>query len=184
MSLARKGKLIGSNSRFNVWFEPVNDKYGNKVKDYLIVDPVLKNEQEVAGVAILPIVDEKIGLIEIYRPALDKTFLEIPHGFVEENESNQKSAIRELLEETGVNCQTISSLGLLTPDSGIIGARVELFVAIGRMGTQQVGCELGIEGMHLFERKEIEEMIISGVIQDSFTLAALLKLILKDQADE
>jgi ADP-ribose pyrophosphatase YjhB (NUDIX family) len=51
---------------------------------------------------MLPIVDNKIGLVEIYCPALKKNCWELQHGFIEINETDRSAAIRELKEETGI----------------------------------------------------------------------------------
>ena len=72
--------LFGSNEVFNFFFEHLVDDQGNEVKQYFILEPKKIREDRVAGVGILPIVDGKIGLIEIYRPALKRNCWEIPHG--------------------------------------------------------------------------------------------------------
>jgi hypothetical protein len=41
----------------------------------------------IIGAAILPVFEEKIVLIEMFRPALDKSCLEIPHGFLMSDET-------------------------------------------------------------------------------------------------
>src|SRR5512142_2990126 len=92
-------RLIGENSRFHVFFEHVADGQGHEVPDYLVVAPKRQSGNMVTGVAILPVIDGKIGLVRIYRPAIRDWSWEIPHGFVEEGEEAHASAIRELVEE-------------------------------------------------------------------------------------
>lgn len=67
----------------------------------------------VTEVAILPIVDGWVGLIRIYRPAIRTYTWEISHGFVDEEESDHSSALRELLEKTEL---TVGSKGFFRWD--------------------------------------------------------------------
>ena len=170
-------RLVCENTKFFIYFDHVIDKAGSEVRDYLVVAPKNAGENLVTGVAILPIVDGQVGLIRIYRPAIRAYSWEIPHGFVDEGESDNLSALRELLEETGltVKAEYFSSLGYITPDSGILAARVHLFLAESCYTTQPIQRELGLREFHLFPFREFEEMIGRSEIQDTFTLAAWCK---------
>lgn len=55
-------------------------------------------------------IDELI-LVKQFRPALNQYTLEFPSGAIDELESPQKAAARELYEETGFVCQTLDCLG-------------------------------------------------------------------------
>ena len=173
----RDRRLVCENTRFFVYFDHVIDKAGSEVRDYLVVTPKNARKNLIAGVAILPAFDGRVGLIRIYRPAIRDYSWEIPHGFVEEGETDNLTALRELLEETGliVESNCFSSLGYITPDSGIIAARVHLFLAEGCYKTQQIQPELGLSGFRFFSFFEMEEMIERSEIQDTFTLAAWCK---------
>lgn len=54
------------------------------LKRNLVVEPKQKSSNLITGVGILPMVEDKIGLIQIYRPAIRNYSWEIPHGFVDE----------------------------------------------------------------------------------------------------
>ena len=114
-----------TNQVFHVSYVQVEDENGHIVPEYLIVEPKHHDEALLSGVAILPIVDDSIGLVEIFRPALNKTLFEIPHGFIEPGETPEQACLRELAEETGIICQEddITNLGLVAPDSGVIEVR-------------------------------------------------------------
>jgi len=170
-------RLACENTKFFVYLDHVIDKTGSEVSDYLVVAPKSTGKNLVAGIAILPIIDGQVGLVRIYRPALRAYVWEIPHGFVNEGEDEETSALRELLEETGlvVSPNGISSLGFITPDSGVIAARGHLYVVEAGYLTSQREHELGLGEFRFFPLREFEEMIERSEIQDSFTLAAWCK---------
>lgn len=177
-------RLVCENTKFFVYFDHVIDKAGDEVKNYLVVAPKNAGKNLVTGVAILPIVDRQVGLIRIYRPAIRDYSWEIPHGFVDEGETDDSSALRELLEETGltVESESFSSMGYITPDTGVLAARVHLFLAETGHATQQIQRELGLREFCFFPFAEFEEMIKRSEIQDTFTLAAWCKYQLLQKA--
>ena len=177
-------RLACENAKFFVYFDHVIDKAGSEVRDYLVVSPKNTGKNLVTGVAILPIIDGQIGLIRIYRPAIRAYSWEIPHGFVDEGESDPSSALRELLEETGLSVavEHFSSMGYITPDTGVLAARVHLFLAEACYATQPIQRELGLREFRFFPFWKLEEMIARSEIQDTFTLAAWCKYQLLQKA--
>lgn len=169
-----KRTLTASNLRFDIYFDHVKDDFGNEVKEYLVVSPKNTRANLVAGCAVLPIANNSVGLIRIYRPAIRDYSLEIPHGFIEEGETNECSAIRELLEETGISIvdSQITNLGLITPDSGVIEARMQLYIAKGCYVSRSPVRELGLVDFKFYPIKIFEDMIKKSIIQDSITISA------------
>jgi len=75
------------------WFSIVKFNY-KKLEYFKLNQP--------AGVIIVPLTkDNKLILIEQYRPCLSKKTIEFPAGSLEKNESILDCAKRELFEETG-----------------------------------------------------------------------------------
>lgn len=168
-------RLMCENSKFYVYFDHIVDGKDEEVMDYLVVSPKNTNANLITGVAILPIVDEQVGLVRIYRPAIRDFSWEIPHGFLDKGENDHTSANRELLEETGLVVKEISSLGFLTPDAGILAARVHLYQAECYPGSVQRQKELGLRDFRYFTFEEIDGKIKQSIIQDSFTIVAWSK---------
>lgn len=64
------------------------------------------------GVIVLALTErEEIVLVRQFRPAVRQVTLELPCGGVDEGESPLEAARRELHEETGFVCPTLSALG-------------------------------------------------------------------------
>ena len=170
-------RLACENAKFFVYFDHVVDRAGGEVQDYLVVSPKNADVNLVTGVAILPVLDTQIGLIRIYRPAIRDYAWEIPHGFIDEGEVDKSSALRELLEETGLAVESdhFSSLGYITPDAGVLAARVHVFLAEACFASKKILPELGLRDFRFFSFMEFEEMIERSEVQDTFTLAAWCK---------
>ena len=67
----------------------------NKIKDYHSFE--LQDYTSIIAINS----DKKIILVEQFRPAVNKTTLELPGGIVESDEGPKKTVIKELFEETG-----------------------------------------------------------------------------------
>lgn len=171
-------KLVAENSKFNIYFDHVLDLAGHEVPNYLVVSPKLTGRNLVTGVGILPLMNDQVGLIRMYRPALRSFSWEIPHGFVDEGEQDRTAAIRELMEETGLTTGELSELGYMTPDSGIVAARVHLYLADNCAKTDRAVGEVGLRELQFFSISEFQKMVRSSEIQDSFTLSAWCKYVL------
>ena len=70
-------------------------------------------------VTVLAITDDnKILLVEQYRPVLETSTLEFPSGHIEKNEIPKNAAKRELFEETGYRACEMILLGDMYSDTG------------------------------------------------------------------
>lgn len=171
-------RLALENARFLVYMDELRGQGHLLVRDYLVVIPKTVNPGMITGVAVLPICEEKFGLLQVYRHPLEADSWEVPRGFVDEGESDVVSALRELEEETGLSCDPAKafSLGVIAPDAGVLASRLHLFVATECVQTRPYGpTEMGHKEFRLFNANEIEKMIRHSVIQDPSTLAAYFK---------
>lgn len=127
-------------------------------------------DPRIAGVAILPVWQEKVLLIRHFRHATRAWHLEIPRGFGSAEDAEQ-SARRELAEEIGASGVVLTSLGEMYPDTGIGNSRVALFYA----AVVSYGSPESIEGINEVlptSIAEFEQMIGQCHLDDGYLLAA------------
>jgi ADP-ribose pyrophosphatase len=127
------------------------------------------------AVAIIPVLpDGRIVLIENWRTAFDEHLLEIPAGTREPNEEPEKTAIRELAEETGYRAGTIRQLTMFYTSPGIL--REEMYVFLATDLTEgETNLDEGEEiQTRIVDFKDAVSMVRSGEIKDGKTVAAIL----------
>lgn len=73
--------------------------------------------------------DGKIVLVEQYRHGIDEWTVEIPGGVIEEGDSPEQAALRELKEETGFFSNQIEHLGTVAANPAMQEMRCHCFVA-------------------------------------------------------
>lgn len=81
------------------------------------------------SVCIIPIVGNQVIAIEQYRYTLDRWLLEFPAGSIDDGETKEGAAKRELEEETGYIVEELIYLGEYYMNQGISSAKCELFFA-------------------------------------------------------
>lgn len=171
--------LACENIRFEVFLDDIESQNQKMIRNYLVVAPRVKNDELITGVAVLPEVNGKLGLLRIYRHAIQRYLWEIPRGFVDAGESDRGSALRELEEETGLVCTdaNLESLGIFAPEPGVLAARVHLFAAHHcRVIRPFGGEEFGHQEFRLFDPMHLPALCDTDEIQDSSTLIAWLRL--------
>ncbi len=126
---------------------------------------------------ILPITDDgRIVLINQFRPSLKKWLLELPAGTIEQPETPEQCAMRELEEETGYRAARFTSLGQVTPLAGFCDEIQHLFVGHDLTLSNSRECdEDEVIEVVTFSLTELEQKIIEGEITDTKTIACLGK---------
>jgi ADP-ribose pyrophosphatase len=117
--------------------------------------------------------DGNFVLVRQYRKPVECDVLEIIAGMLDEGESPDKCASREVKEETGYDVKLLSKLGEVWSSPGYSSECIHVFFAelSGAAGESQLDEDEMLEVVVLDEAA-IEAMIRSGEIQDAKTLAS------------
>lgn len=124
-----------------------------------------------SGAAVLPLHAEGIVLVRQFRHPTRKWHWEIPRGGIDPGRTPEQAARSELEEEIGAKATELVPLGPLYGSNSLISTPVMLFFArIDNFGAPS--CDEGITAVASFAVAEVEAMIVSGTIEDSFTIGA------------
>jgi len=127
------------------------------------------------AVTIIPVVDSQhICLIRNYRVAVDETLIELPAGTLEPGEDPQRTAERELIEETGYRAGSCRLLHEFYLSPGILDEKMQLYLATG-LTAGEPNREAGeqIENW-VVTWDEALQLVRNGEIRDAKTIIGLL----------
>jgi 8-oxo-dGTP pyrophosphatase MutT (NUDIX family) len=126
-------------------------------------------------VSVLAVTSEgSFLLVRQHRPAVGAETLELPSGHVEDGESPESAARRELAEETGYQANGFELLGVVDPDTGRLANKLWCFYAQGATRLQPpVDPEVGIQLVRC-ESYEIVRLIRDGAFNNGLHLGVLL----------
>lgn len=105
------------------WFDLV----AKKVSDDPSPHYSIATRDYVSVLAVTP--QDGFVLVRQYRPAIEQTTLELPCGHVEEGDTPEIAARKELREETGFVAADCILLGQFAPDTGRLSNRMWCFFA-------------------------------------------------------
>ena len=125
------------------------------------------------GVAILPVCEDQIALVRVYRYPLGSWEWGIPRGFAHGTDP-EKSARNELEEELGQGPDRLLPMGTLTPNSGLLASSVKLFLAQYAAAVSQPVDRQEVAEVRWVSTRVLCDEIAHGQIKDAFTLSALV----------
>ncbi len=119
---------------------------------------------------------EEVVLVRQYRHGTREVTLEIPGGVMEEGDTPEGAARRELREETGWREERMTSLGYVLPNPAIQNNRCYTFLAANVVpaGVQEQDDKEDIEVV-LRPLADIPGMIRDGEIRHSLVIAAFYR---------
>lgn len=166
-------------------YQPLDEEtiYRGKVFDLVRVHFRLENGKEPVfdlvrhrgAVTILPVdAQGNIWFVRQFRIGAEKNLLELPAGLVEDGETIEASALREVREEVGMAARTLELLGEFYMVPGYSTEKLTAYLATGLYDSA-----LPTDEDELLERvylpvQQVFEMVRAGEIQDGKTLATLL----------
>lgn len=133
------------------------------------------------GIAVVPLIGEKVLLIRQYRIAVDQFLLELPAGRREGQEPPELRAALELEEETGYHAGRLQLLATYFSSAGFTNERMHIFLATG---LEEVGQRLEpderIEIVWL-DIADIPAMLEASDIVDAKTIIGLHELLTRPE---
>jgi len=145
--------------------------------DYLVIESRVEWKQQATGIAVVPVVGDRIGLLRIHRHAVNRCMWEIPMGFMDADEVPLAAALRELQEETAIaaKASAMMDLGFVTPVPSTLRARIQLFAARAGHSIAIPHGEIGLGPLHLVSRAEAKSMVLDGTIEEPTTAVAIFR---------
>ncbi len=133
--------------------------------------------RHVGAVCVLPLTDEgEVICVRQYRYPFADVLLEIPAGKLDApDEDPTEAALRELREETGATCKTLSYLGKYYGSPALIGETIHMYMAEGlSFGDMDLDEDEFLE-VERIPLSELCEDILAGRVPDGKTQAAVLR---------
>ncbi|PLT28418.1 ADP-ribose pyrophosphatase [Peribacillus deserti] len=143
---------------------------------------IVKHPGAVAIIAITP--ENKIVLVEQYRKPMERTLVEIPAGKLEKGEDPLITAVRELEEETGYECEKMEYLTGFYTSPGFADELIHVYLATGLNKKENAASLDEDEFVEILEvtREEMEQLMKEQKIYDAKTVYALQYLQLEAAA--
>lgn len=122
---------------------------------------------KLAGIAVLPMLPSgQLGLVLNYRHATRSWELELPRGARNPQETIEEAAFRNTKEETGCTVSSITFLGEIALDSGVLSSIRPVFIAkIDSQGNADIEYSEAIAGVLFFTKEELKEGLVKGFLE-------------------
>jgi 8-oxo-dGTP pyrophosphatase MutT (NUDIX family) len=146
-------EYISAHKYFTARKDKCETTEGKIIDEYFVVEL----PETACAVAITQ--EGEVLMVKQYRHPIEETLLEIPGGFVDENESAEETIRRELKEETGYEFSSILHVGKIAANPGVLNNFTQLFLAQGGVKTSAQKLDknedLEIEKISLQELKRL-----------------------------
>ena len=134
--------------------------------------------KHIGAVAVLPLTDDgEVICVRQYRYAHGCVLTEIPAGKLDApDEDHVEAALRELREETGAHCKTLTHLGLFRSTPAILNEKIDLYLAEGlTFGETDPDEDEFLETVRI-PLTTLVDQVMHGEITDGKTQVAVLQV--------
>lgn len=159
--------------RLSPWVDVVEKTVREDVAGESELYHFLAQAPYVSMLAQLP--DRRIAIVQQYRPCVEQYTWEFPAGTVDQGETPEAAARRELLEETGLETYATVYLGNFLPDTGRLAVDSHVFYvqAIPSPLTPEKGLEV-----RFVTHGALKTMMQAGDFRHQLHLAAYTSVLL------
>ena len=127
------------------------------------------------GAVLAAITDQgKMVMVKQFRKPAEKVLLEAPAGKIDPGEKPEKTAVRELKEETGYTASEVSFLTKFYPSVGYSEEILYLYLCTGLTPGETDFDENEAIDIREYEIEELYQMAMSGQLEDAKTIIAVL----------
>jgi 8-oxo-dGTP pyrophosphatase MutT (NUDIX family) len=124
------------------------------------------------GVAMLAICQNQAALVRAYRYPTGSWEWAIPRGFAHGNDP-EASARTELAEELGGEPDELITIGIITPNSGILASEVHIYLARFAAPVSLPEDRTEVAEVNWLDLADLYHKIADAKIKDAFTLSAV-----------
>jgi ADP-ribose pyrophosphatase len=151
---------------FKVYQDLVELQNGLKLDYYRV--------EKIPAVVILPVISNKIVLVNQYRYPIKSMSLELPAGHMNPDETPEECANRELQEETGYKAGEIEQLLSYHPSTEYSDQVYHIFIAEELIEGKTDREKYEIMEVEILDIDSVIERIIEGTITDGRTIITIL----------
>ena len=128
------------------------------------------------AVVVVPMIGDKVIMVEQYRYPIGRTLLELPAGKLDPGETPEECARRELEEETGYRAGRITYLGKIYTSPGFSSEIVHIFLAEDlKEGANKTDEDEFLDVVKK-DFKNVVKECLEGKIEDAKTVVAVLRV--------
>ena len=124
-------KYLSKHPYFTARVDKCETADGKIIDEYFVVEL----PTTVCAVSITE--EQEVLMVRQYRHPVEETLLEIPGGFIDENETPEEAMKRELKEETGYEFSSVTNVGRIAANPGVLNNFTYLFLATGGKKTSE-----------------------------------------------